>query len=106
MAFNQQAYGHDLASKQAEIDFKEEQGRSVAQKLGKSELAQMALQQKQAETELMLSQVRRLHQSTADDKKAVEAKLELALKERDRHIALAQNLQNESLEMQLTVQKL
>lgn len=53
----------------------------------------------------MLNQIRRMMHSVQEERKTLESKLEIAGKERERQTAIAQNLQSQCLDMQLSLQK-
>ena len=72
LAYNQQAYGHDLAEKQADCDFKEEQVRGLTAKVDKVETNALSLQTKIADTESASNHMRRIMQSMTDEKVALE----------------------------------
>ena len=58
--------------------------KTLQQKLEKSEQTLLSNQQKQAESDLLLAQMRRYVQQAADERKAQEVKIEGANKEKDR----------------------
>ena len=72
MAHNQQTFGHSLSEKQAESDFKSEQIQNLSSKLDKAEQELLSVRGKMAESESLVSHMRRLMQSKSEEQTSIE----------------------------------